>query len=122
MSAHIKMLLEKVRKEDVEAAGVGMNGLIAISGSMVYLINGTALENKTFRTFEADEIKSVTLKKPSFFSGGYLHIETIHDPERTKPLRTRFDFASNRNTVMFSKNVKHFEEVERLLSERMIKN
>ncbi|WP_410771021.1 SHOCT domain-containing protein [Fontibacillus sp. BL9] len=100
---HLKLLLEKVRRDDIIEFAKGVNGLVAVTSSNVYIVRGTTIERKIIKSYSIKSISSIELKKPGLMMNGHLQVITSGNNDRTNRFNTAFDYAKDENTVMISK-------------------
>ncbi|MGZ9585535.1 SHOCT domain-containing protein [Paenibacillus marinisediminis] len=116
MSKLQSYLFEKVNPKDVMALEEGMNGLVAVTSSIVYLVRGKLLEKKSIKTYSISSISSIDLRKPSIFTRGFFQIISSGSGDRTKRTSSDMDLARDENTVMFTgASYDQFVKIEQLI-------
>ncbi|WP_068616629.1 SHOCT domain-containing protein [Paenibacillus tuaregi] len=115
MSKLHQKLIERVNKKDILDWAEGVNGLLAVTESVVYLLRGKLLDRKSFKTYTIKSISSIQTKKPNLLTRGHFQIIASGVGDRTKRYSTAFDYAQDENTVMISDNFDHFLRLEQLI-------
>lgn len=116
MSKLQSLLFERVNKREIIDFSEGLNGLIAVSSNVVYIVRGSFLERKAIKSYAIKSISSVELRKPSLISNGHLQIITSGNGDRTKRFSTAYDYAKDENTIMIkSSSYDHFVRIEQLI-------
>lgn len=113
---HLKLLLERINRSEIIEYSKGVNGLIAVTKSIVYIVRGTSLERKVIKTYEIKSISSIELKKPNMFTNGHFQIITSGNSDKTNRHSSAFEYAKDENTIMFRSSVyEHFLSLEKLI-------
>ncbi|GAA0840430.1 SHOCT domain-containing protein [Brevibacillus reuszeri] len=115
MSKLYQRLLEKVSKADIVDWAEGVNGILAVTKSHVYIIRGNAFEKKTIKTYSLKSISSVQTRKPNLLTRGHIQIITSGVGDRTGAFSSSFNYALDENSVMISNNFDHFVRLEQLV-------
>jgi hypothetical protein len=113
---HLKLLLERISRSDIIEYSKGINGLIAVTKSIVYIVRGTSLQRKVIKTYELKSISSIELKKPNILTNGHFQIITSGNSDQTNRYSSAFDYAKDENTIMFrSSDYDQFVKIEKLI-------
>lgn len=112
MSKLLDFLYEKVDKRDLIYECEGINGVIAMTKTMVYLVRGGALERKAIKTYSLKNIISIETRKPNLLTNGHFQLITSGNNDRTKRFSTAFDYAKDENTVMLRSH--HYDDFARM--------
>ena len=116
MSKLQTLLFEKVNKTDIIDFSEGVNGLIAVTSSVVYIVRGSFLERKVIKTYAIKSISSIELRKPNLLTNGHFQVITSGNGDRTKRFSTAFDYAKDENTIMIrTSSYDHFIRIEQLI-------
>lgn len=116
MSKLQALLFENVNKREVSDFCEGVNGLVAVTENMVYLVRGGLLERKAIKTYSIKSITSIEIRKPNMLTNGHFQIITSGNADRTKRFSTAFDYAKDENTVMVkATSYDHFVRLEQLI-------
>jgi hypothetical protein len=110
-----KLLYERVSMDDVIKVADGVNGLIAVTKSNIYLVRGKLLEKKLVKTYGIKNISSIEIRKPGLMFNGHFQIITSGNQDKTKRNSSTFDYVKDENTVMIRGNFDEFLEVEKLI-------
>ncbi|MFF2909954.1 hypothetical protein [Paenibacillus sp. NPDC057934] len=110
------LLFENVNKREVSDFCEGVNGLVAVTENMVYLVRGGLFEKKTIKTYTIKSIISVGLRKPNMITNGHFQIITSGNSERTKRFRIAFYCAKDEHTITFkAPSYDHFTRLKQLI-------
>jgi hypothetical protein len=113
---HLKLLLERVNRSDIIEYAKGVNGLIAVTKSIVYIVRGNSLERKVIKTYKIKSISSIELKKPNILTNGHFQIITSGNSDNTNRYSSAFAYAKDENTIMFRTSIyEHFLRIEKLI-------
>ena len=112
-----RLLFERVNDKDVVNFCEGVNGLIAVTPAIVYLVRGSFLERKAIKSYAIKSITAIELRKPNMLTNGHFQIIASGVGDRTKRTSTAFDYARDENTVMIRSNYDHFVRLEQLIYE-----
>lgn len=116
MSKLQALLFEKVNKSDVLDIAEGVNGLIAVTQNMVYMVRGAFLERKAVKSYSLVSISSIELRKPNLLTNGHFQVITSGNVDKTKRNSNAFDYAKDENTIMIrSSSYDHFVRIEQLI-------
>lgn len=122
---HLKLLLEKIDISEIIRFSRGVNGLVAVTQSMVYMVRGSAIERKVIKSYSLNSISSIELRKPGLMTNGHFQIITSGNTDRTKRFSSAFDYAKDENTIMISVmhgNYEEFVAIEQLIYDLRDKN
>lgn len=112
---HLRLLLERVDRDEIMQYLRGVNGLIAITKSIIYVVRGSALERKVIKTYSIKGITSIEIKKPGLITNGHFQIISSGNNDRTKRSSSAFDYARDENTIMIRYDYEKFLELEQLI-------
>lgn len=112
---HLKLLLERVDRDDILQYVRGVNGLVAVTKKIVYIVRGSMLERKVIKTYSIKGITSIELKKPGLLMNGHFQIISSGNSDRTIRSSGTFDYARDENTVMIRYDYEKFVELEQLI-------
>ncbi|MEK5417089.1 hypothetical protein [Paenibacillus sp. FSL L8-0708] len=116
MSKLQALLFKNVNKREVSDICEGVNGLVAVTENMVYLLRGRFLKRKVVKAYTIKSITSVRLRKPTMLTNGYFQIITSGNDDLTERFKTIFHYAKDENTVMFkATSYEHFIRLEQLI-------
>lgn len=114
MSKLYNTLIERVDKRTILDWAEGVNGLIAVTNNLVYLVRGGIMEKEKVKTYTVRGITSVQVKKPSTFTNGHFQIISPGVGDKTSRYGT-VNYALDENTVMVRSNYDHFLRLEQLI-------
>jgi len=116
MSKYLSYIEGNVNKRDILDWAEGVNGLIAVTESTVYLVrDGLGFGRKTVKTYAISGISSIETKNPNLMTNGHFQILASGNADSTKKFGSAFSYAKDENTVMVRSNFDHFKRIEALI-------
>ncbi|GAA0397948.1 SHOCT domain-containing protein [Paenibacillus motobuensis] len=114
MSKLYNALTDRVNKREVMDWAEGLNGLVAVTKSNVYLVRGGFMEKEKVKTYILRGITSIQAKRPTTFTNGHFQIISSGVGDKTSRYGT-INYALDENTVMIRSNFDHFLRLEQLI-------
>lgn len=119
MSKWREMLLERVSESTIIDSAEGINGLLAVTEDVVYLVRGGFMERKTIKSYALRSVSSVELKKPNPLFNGHIQVIASGNGDRTKWNSSAFSYAMDENTIMLrAEHYEWFVALEQLIYKR----
>jgi hypothetical protein len=115
MSKWYELLLERVQENEIIEKVEGVNGLIAVTNSNVYLVRGAFLEKKVVKTYAIKNITSIETRRPGMMTNGHFQIISSGNSDNTKRNSSVFDYVKDENTIMIRDGYEDFLKIERVI-------